>query len=223
MPISLHATLGWVLVIATLALVGFWIPPADRIIGESYLIFFFHFPSAINCLNLFLLAGAFSAVHLVRKRPQSDLAAAAAVEVGILATTVTLVTGSIWAKAAWGVWWEVRDPRLMSVAIMWLTYLGYWALRMTIDEPEKRGRFCAVFGVIAAVNVPAVYFSIRVLGRMQHPMEVALSETSMVVTRWFGAGAFLILYLAFWRMRYRVLRAADRMNRMEQRFADSGI
>ena len=81
-PLEAHAGLGWILVIATLACVGFWVPPAEKEIGESYLIFFFHFPSAINCLNFFFFGGVASAYYLIRRTPGSDLWAASAVEVG---------------------------------------------------------------------------------------------------------------------------------------------
>jgi heme exporter protein C len=223
MPIQLHFAVGWLLVVSTLGLVGFWVPSREKILGESYLIFFFHFPSAINCLNFFAFAGVISLFHLARRTPKSDLWAAAAVEVGVLACTVTLVTGSLWAKAAWGIWWSVTDPRLMSVAIMWLTYLAYLALRGTIDEPTKRGRFCAVFGALAMLNVPLVYFAIRIFGQENHPMQVVMSEREMVITRWFGALAFLVLYTALWRMRYRVLESRYESFRLEEALTRVGI
>ncbi|MCH2375667.1 MAG: cytochrome c biogenesis protein [Planctomycetes bacterium] len=219
----IHFLIGWLLVGVTLAMVGFYVPGSDETIGSSYLIFFFHFPSAINCLNLFLFSGALSLLYLRGQQPRWDLWAASAAEVGVLACTVTLVTGSIWAKAAWGIWWSMTDPRLMSVAVMWLTYLSYLALRSTIDEPVKRARFCAVFGVIACLNVPIVHFSIRVLGKENHPMEVDLGATSMIVTRWFGAMAFFVLYTAFWRLRYRVAHFRDLTHQFEERLARSGL
>lgn len=247
MLIRSHMIIGWLLVLVTLGLVGFWVPVADKVIGASYLIFFFHFPSAVNGLNLFVFAGILSLVYLLKEKGTLDLWAAAAglrlgikvsyeadkgaldlwaaaaVEVGLLATTITLATGSIWAKAAWGIWWAVNDPRLMSVAIMWLTYLGYAALRNTLEEPAKRARFCAVFGVLAALNVPVVLFAIRVLGQKNHPMAVTMAETSMVVTRWFGAGAFFVLYTALWRLRHAVLESADGGKRLEENFSRAGI
>ena len=223
MPIQLHFTVGWLLVVATLGLIGFWVPPSENILGSSYLIFFFHFPSAINCLNFFAFAGVVSLFHLARQTAKSDLWAASAVEVGVLACTITLVTGSFWAKAAWGHWWVVTDPRLMSVAIMWLTYLAYLALRGTIDEPTKRGRFCAVFGALATLNVPLVYFAIRIFGQENHPMNVEMSQLSMIVTRWFGAASFLVLYTAFWRMRYRVLLSRYEVLRLEEGLTRAGI
>ena len=223
MPLRLHLILGWLLVIGTLGLIGFWIPPREAKLGESYLIFFFHFPSAINCLNFFLIAGALSCAYLVRRRPTLDLAATTAVEVGVIACTITLATGSIWAKAAWGVWWQPKDPRLMTVAIMWLTYAGYLALRGAIDEPTKRARFCAAFGVVAALNVPLVYFSIKWFGDVSHPMAVDFSELSMVITRWVGAAAFLVLYCALWRLRYRVRLAESEAASLEEAFSRAGI
>ena len=141
----------------------------------------------------------------------------------MLACTVTLVTGSIWAKAAWGHWWEVRDPRLMTVGIMWLTYAAYFALRLSIDEPGKRARFSAVFGVLAALNVPLVYFSIQWFGRERHPEQVVLAETSMVVTRWFGAATFFVLYTALWRLRSRVFHHREELARLEEALHRAGI
>lgn len=218
-----HLTLGWILVIVTLGLAAFWVPPSEATIGESYLIFFFHFPSAVNCLNLFLLAGIFGFLYLVSRKPKWDFVTTSGVEVGLLATTVTLVTGSIWARAAWGLWWDVREPRMMTVAVMWLTYAGFCALRATTEEPVKRARFSAVFAVLAAVNVPIVYYSIKVLGQRHHPDQVVMGETSMLVTRWFGAFAFLVLYTALWRLRYGVHKSTHAERELEARFTDAGI
>ena len=223
MNLKLHFILGWTLVIITLGLVGFWVPPAERVLGESYLIFFFPFPSAINCLNFFILAGIIGIFHLVKRTPRTDFWGASAVEVGVLACTITLVTGSTWARAAWGIWWDMSDKRLMTVAAMWLTYCGYLALRAMHEEPVKRGRFCAVFTVIAMVNVPLVYFSIRWFGVEHHPMEVTMNEPSMIWTRWFGVVAFLVLYTAFWRLRFRALENAHRERCLEEDFARAGI
>lgn len=222
MPLRLHFLLGWILVVATLGLVGFWLPPSEKTIGESYLIFFFHFPSAVTCLTIFLMAGGYAVAHLIGKRATTDLATASGVEVGLLACTVTLVTGSIWARAAWGIWWDATDPRLMSVAILWLTFAAYVVLRANIEEPVQRGRFCSAFAAVAALNVFFVYFAIRMFGQSHHPMDIALGERSMVVTRWFGAFSFFVLYTAFWRLRYGVLTAGHEARSLEERLVDLG-
>jgi len=225
--LQIHGLLGWILVIATLYLIGYEVPTEDAMIGNSYLIFFFHFPSAVNCLNFFILAGIVSAVYLFQRRtnPRLDLWATAAIEVGVLACSITLVTGSIWAKAAWNMFWDVRDKRLLTVAVMWFTYVGLLALRANIHEPAKRARFCAVFALIAAVNVPLVYFSIKWFGKESHPMpsQQLLGAFSMKTTSRFGALAFLVLYTAFWRMRYRVLAMRQEADRIEESFAAARI
>jgi heme exporter protein C len=212
-----HNAVGWMLVIVTLGLIGFWVPAADRMIGESYLIFFFHFPSALSCLCFFVFAGVVALVYLLRgaRHPQLDARSAAAVEVGLLACTITLVTGSIWAKAAWGIWWDFGDPRLMSVAIMWFTYAGYIALRSALEDPARRSLFCAVFAIVAAINVPIVWFSIRVLTPVAHPRMVTMSEPSMIFTRWFGVLAFLVVYSALWRQRSSLLRLRHQLATLE--------
>jgi heme exporter protein C len=226
MPLKEHNLIGWVLVAATLPMVSFWVPAEEAQLGSSYLIFFWHFPSAVNCLNLFVIAGVFSALYLFQGRdPSMDRWAAASVEVGMLACTVTLVTGGIWARAAWAEWsvWVFNDPRLLSVYVMWFTYAAYLAFRATIEEPRKRELFAAVFGIVATVNVPVVYFAIRIFGKQNHPMDVKLGEVSMVVTRWFGTAAFLVLYLALLRLRRQVYRRRDDLDRLEAGFARAGI
>src|SRR5262245_41831859 len=103
--LNLNFLAGWLLALATLTLMAFYVPPAIVGLDNNYLIFFYHFPSAIDCLVFFLIAGVASAVHLAKKSAAADRVAQGAVEVGVLACTVTLVTGMIWAKAAWGHYW----------------------------------------------------------------------------------------------------------------------
>jgi heme exporter protein C len=220
--LKLHYLIGWSLALVTLALMAFYVPLRENILGQSYLIFFYHFPSAINCLLFFGLAGVLSGLYLATGSAEADHGALAAVEVGILGCTITIVTGSIWAKAAWGRFWVWQDPRLMTVAVMWFTYLGYLFLRASVDSPVQRRLFAAVFGVIGAVNIPLVWFSIRWFGHISHPMSVDLVP-QMRTTMWFGALAFLVLYTAFWRSRARLARLREETARLEETFAAQGI
>jgi heme exporter protein C len=118
----------------------------------------------VNCLNLFVLGGAVSLYHLIRHTPRSDLWAASGIEVGLLACTITLVTGSIWARAAWGIWWDV-DARLGVSHTAWLTYAGY-AARGARSTSRSSGAFW-VFKY-RAINVPMVYYAIAF--GSHHPM-----------------------------------------------------
>ena len=226
-PHQLNNLLGWILVLVTLAFVGFWVPPEEKTLGSSYLIFFFHFPSAINCMNLFVIGGVFSFLCLLNKNSSlklsatsCDLWAASAIEVGMLACTITLVTGGIWARAAWGEWdtWIINDPRLMSVYFMWLTYAAYLARRASMDKGRRRELYCAVFGLLATLNVPIVYYAIRVFGKENHPMSLTLDQTSMKTTQWVGAGAFLVLYIGLMRLRRNYYKICEQTDRLQEDF-----
>ena len=220
MKLQTNNLLGWAMVIITLSFVGFWVPQEERQLGSSYLIFFFHFPSALNCMEFFLLGGVFSAIYLRNKSPSMDLWAVSSIEVGMLACTITLVTGGIWARAAWGEWdtWVINDPRLMSVYFMWLTYAAYLALRSSMDQGERRELYCAVFGILASINVPVVYYAIRIFGKENHPMSLTLNTTSMKVTQWFGWASFLVLYIGLVRLRRNYYQRCRQLDRLQEEF-----
>ncbi len=220
MKLQTNNLLGWAMVIITLSFVGFWVPQEERQLGSSYLIFFFHFPSALNCMEFFLLGGVFSAIYLRNKNPSMDLWAVASIEVGMLACTITLVTGGIWARAAWGEWdtWVINDPRLMSVYFMWLTYAAYLALRSSMDQGKRRELYCAVFGILASINVPVVYYAIRIFGKENHPMSLTLDTTSMKVTQWFGWASFLVLYIGLIRLRRNYYQRCRQLDRLQEKF-----
>ncbi|MEE3199316.1 MAG: cytochrome c biogenesis protein CcsA, partial [Planctomycetota bacterium] len=220
MSLQINNAVGWVMVIITLAFVGCWVPHEEKVLGSSYLIFFFHFPSAINCMNLFVIGGVCSLIYLLNRNPSMDLWATSAIEVGMLACTITLVTGGIWARAAWGEWdtWIINDPRLMSVYFMWLTYAAYLALRSSMDQGKRRELYCAVFGLLATVNVPVVYYAIRIFGQENHPMSLTLDETSMKTTMRFGALAFLVLYIGFIRLRRRHYQQCLQVDKLQENF-----
>lgn len=220
MKLQTNNLLGWAMVIITLSFVGFWVPQEERQLGSSYLIFFFHFPSALNCMEFFLLGGVFSAIYLRNKSPSMDLWAVSAIEVGMLACTITLVTGGIWARAAWGEWdtWVINDPRLMSVYFMWLTYAAYLALRSSMDQGKRRELYCAVFGILASINVPVVYYAIRIFGKENHPMSLTMNTTSMKVTQWFGWASFLVLYVGLIRLRRNYYQRCRQLDRLQEEF-----
>lgn len=220
MSLQLNNLLGWAMVIVTLAFVGFWVPPLDEKIGGSYLIFFFHFPSALNCMEFFIVAGFCSFFYLRNKNSSMDLWAVSAIEVGMLACTITLITGGIWARAAWGEWdaWIISDARLLSVYFMWLTYAAYLALRASMDQGKRRELYCAVFGVLAALNVPFVYYAIRIFGEVKHPMTLTTPTPSIKWTQWFGWASFLVLYIALMRLRRRYYQRCRQVDQLQENF-----
>jgi heme exporter protein C len=139
--------------------IGLVVVPADRTQGDVQRIMYLHVPSAWLAYFAFFVTFVASLRYLWQRDLQVDRLAAAAAEVGLVFTGITIVTGSIWGKATWGVWWD-WDPRMTTTAILFLLYLGYLLLRGSIVARERRARLSAVLGVIAFVNVPIVHFSV---------------------------------------------------------------
>jgi heme exporter protein C len=135
--------------------------------GSIYRIIYFHVPAAITAMLGFFVAMVTSALYLITRKLQFDSVAAAVTEVAVIFAAVNLVTGSIWARVIWGIWWT-WDARLTSMLICWLLYAGYLMLRRAIDEPTQRARLSAVLSIFAFVDVIIVWKSIE-WWRTQHP------------------------------------------------------
>lgn len=134
--------------------------PPERTQGEFATMLFIHVPSVIGAytaLGLGLLAGI---VYLIRGSMAADRFSAAAIEIGVLFTGLTLLTGMIWGRPVWGVWWDWGDARMMSTAVMFFFYVGYLSLRRSIAEPETRAKRSAILAVVAFVQVPIVHYSV---------------------------------------------------------------
>src|SRR3954447_25745810 len=144
--------------------------PAERNQGVIFKIIFFHVPMAITALTCAMVAFTASILFLVTKNFQFDALAVAVTEVGLAFLAGNLITGSIWGRVAWGIWWT-WDARLTSALVCWLLYAGYLMLRHAIEEPTQRATFAAVFSIFAFLDVPIVIFSIK-WWRTQHPAPV---------------------------------------------------
>jgi len=147
----------------------FYVLPVEANVG-GYKIFYFHVPAAFTALGGFLTALVGSGLYLATGKFKYDGFAAAVTEVALAFATVNLVTGSIWARFAWGIWWT-WDARLTSMFTCWLMYAGYLMLRRAIEEPTQRARLSAVLSIFGCVNVGFVYKSIEWY-RTQHPAPV---------------------------------------------------
>jgi heme exporter protein C len=147
----------------------FYILPAEANVG-GYKIIYFHVPAAFAALGGFFIALVGSALYLFTGKFKYDGFAAAVTEVALAFATINLVTGSIWARYAWGIWWT-WDARLTSMLTCWLIYAGYLMLRRAIQEPTQRARLSAVLSIFGFVNVGFVYKSIEWY-RTQHPSPV---------------------------------------------------
>lgn len=141
--------------------------PVEASLGVVQKIFYMHLPLALWALISFALVFAGSIAFLWRRRPIYDHFCAAAAEIGLLFSGLALLTGMIWARKSWGVWWT-WDPRLTTTLIMWFIYAAYMILRNLDMSRERRGIICAVVGIAAFLDVPLVFVSARIF-RSIHP------------------------------------------------------
>jgi heme exporter protein C len=144
--------------------------PPEASQGAIFKIIFFHVPMAMTAMLCSFVALIGSVMFLLTKNFKYDALAVAVTEVGLAFLAANLVTGSIWGRVIWGIWWA-WDARLTSALVCWLLYAGYLALRNAIEEPTQRATFAAVFSIFAFIDVPIVIFSIK-WWRTQHPAPV---------------------------------------------------
>ncbi len=182
-----------------------WAPP-EAMMGEVYRIIYVHVPSAMMAMLAFTICFVASVVYLLRGSRAADALAEASAEVGVLFATLLLISGSIWGRPTWGVYWT-WDPRLTTAAIMWLAFSGYLALRRFVDVPEKRATWAAVVAIIISVDVPIVYFSVRWWNSL-HQLQSSPSTVDgpMVVALRVALTAFFLTLMTFLRVRYGIAR-----------------
>lgn len=183
--------------------------PTEASLGLSQKIFYMHLPLAWWGLISFLVTAIASLAFLLTQKAYFDTLAGASAELGLVLATLALLTGCIWAKAAWGVWWT-WDARLSTTLIMCFVYAGYLMIRH-MDWPEaRRAKISAVIGIVAFLDVPLVYFSAR-LWSYVHPSKVSL-EPEMRTTLFACLAAFALLWAGLLALRYSLGLAEQQLD-----------
>jgi heme exporter protein C len=154
------------------AYAAFYIAPEERTMGVLQRIFYFHAATAWAGEMVFFVCFVANLLYIWKRNRKYDWLGVSCAEVGLTCITVVLITGPIWAKPAWGIYWT-WDARLTSTFVLWLLYISYLLLRSLIEEPDRRALLSALFGVFAFLDVPLVFFSIR-WWRTQHPAPVIM-------------------------------------------------
>jgi heme exporter protein C len=196
------------LLLAAGAYAALFVAPSERTMGAIQRIFYFHVTAAWTAFLAFFIVFVSNSAYLAGRRRKWDALGVAAAEVGVAFCSVVLVTGPIWAKPVWGIWWT-WDARLTSTFVLWLLYVAYLLLRGLVADAERRAVVCAVFGIFAFLDVPIVYMSIR-WWRTQHPQPVIAggegSGLDPVMWRAFAVCllAMLALLALLLRQRYRL-------------------
>ena len=203
------------LMLAALYMVFIFVP-TDAEMGIVQRVFYFHIPLAwIAFLAFFIVFGS-SIMYLWKRDKKWDFIASSSAEVGLVFTTLFLITGSIWAKPIWGVWWT-WDSRLTSSLILWLIYLAYFIIRSYITEERRRARFAAVVGIIGFIDVPIIALAIT-LWRTQHPGPVIFEgglATEMLWTLLVSIAAFTALYFLLFRQRILLKQDEDELKSLK--------
>src|ERR1700757_4848115 len=185
------------------------VAPTEQTMGNVQRIFYYHVPSAWTAFLLFLINFVASVVYLARRNAKADILALVSAEVGVVFCTVVLITGPIWARPVWGIWWT-WDLRLTLTLVLWLIYVSYLMLRR-FSTSSQTPKLAAVLAVFGALDIPLVYFSIWFF-RTQHPSPVIGNGGSLdprmayvLLVNW---AAFLCLaWLMCWtRFRLEVLK-----------------
>jgi heme exporter protein C len=232
----LSAGIGWAALVSlvVLGLFGLWGAPPDEIQGDAQRLMYLHVPTAWLAYLAFFVTAVASALYLwPRTRAQLwDRLAGSSAELGVLFTGLTLVLGSLWGKAVWGVWWA-WDARLVTTAVMFFLYLGYLSLRRVTGDPAAGAKRNAIAALIAFLDVPIVHFSVewwRTLHQKATVFNPALNPEIhgvMAWTLWLGVLSFTLLYVFLLDRRFRLasleedLEARDLEAAIAARVADA--
>ncbi len=183
--------------------------PTEQTMGEVQKIFYVHFPVAINMFLGCTVTFVGSIGYLITRRLKWDDLAAAGGKLAAVYGIIVLATGSIWGRSAWGVWWT-WSPKLTFALVLWLLYLVYVVIRTSVDSPQRRAVICAVYGIIAFLDVPLVYLSSKLMPKDIHPLGIDLAP-AMQVTRLLWILPVLLTTIGLIWGGYRIARNRRRL------------
>src|ERR1700720_2652279 len=185
---------------------AFFVAPNELTMGIVQRIFYLHAPCGMTALAAFMVAFVGNLGYLFKREAKWDWLGVSSAEVGLAFCTVVLLTGPIWAKPAWGVYWA-WDARLTSTLVLWLLYVSYLILRTMVEDPDRRALIRSFFGVFFFFDVPLVYGSI-LWGGTQHPQPVVFTsgglnpqKRKIFYLSWLSLTALMILLI---RQRYEL-------------------
>ena len=213
---------------------NFFYAPTERTMGNVQRIFYFHVGTAWVGAVAFFVALVGGILYLRKRQRIWDTVSLSSVEIGLVFLTMATAAGSIWGKPAWNTWW-LWSPRLTLITVAWLTYAAYFMLRGAIEDEERRGRFSAVYVIIAFVTIIMTYISIRIF-RDIHPVvfggalesaegaakglqefERGLASVRMGITLTVNTISFTIMYVAWMFNRIRLQYLMDNVDSLKMR------
>ena len=188
---------------------AFGYAPRDAVQGNVQRIMYIHVPAILTAYVAIGVVLVCSIGYLWLRRAVWDRVAAAAGELAVCFTALALVTGSIWGKPTWGTWWT-WDARLTSTALLFVIYLGYLLLRSVVDDPERAATYAAVLGIVGALDVPIIHFSVQWWRTLHQPATVLRPQApamdpAMLLALGVNLAAFVCTFAYLASRRYRLL------------------
>src|SRR6476659_382531 len=221
--------ISWLPTVAVAAVVGTVIraaafTPLEARQGAAQKIYYIHVPAAWVAFLAFGLVAIASGLFLWLRDQRLDRFAESSAEVGVVFTTVVLITGPLWAKPIWGTYWAGWDVRLVSTLFLWVIYVAYLGLRNAVESPALRARYSAVLGILGALLIPFIHLSVYLFATM-HPLPIVGKPSKpslpgeMLTTLLLSLVSFTLLYFAFVRSRYHFAVERDALARVRDRDA----
>jgi heme exporter protein C len=211
-------SIATVVVLSAATALIFFYAPLDADQGVIQKIFYVHVPMAIVALCGFVAGGLMAIQHLRTGDRAWDMRSYVAIHLAIVFGVGVLITGAIWAKRSWGHWWVWDEPVLVSFLIVFLLYCCYQPLRFAISDPERQGRYAAVFAIAAGAFVPINFVAVRMAVQQVHPR--VLSETGghlpgdMRLTFLVALAGVALLFATLWKLELTSKNASEQMKRL---------
>jgi heme exporter protein C len=190
----------------------FFYAPTDADQGLSQRIFYFHVPIALTAYVCFGWGAWKALVHLWKRDENADLESYVAIHQGVIFGALTLLTGSIWAKISWGVWWTWSENQLVLFLVLFLFYAAYFMLRYSVDDGPARANMCAVYALFGIVLVPVSFLAIRLSQHFIHPVVFDRHGPNMTGSQFLTFCVALVAMLALFATLYNVELAGKRLD-----------
>lgn len=207
------------LMLVNMYLIFMWVP-TEQNLGISQRIFYIHVPVAwVGMVAIFVVAIG-SVLHLITRNDRWDAIAYSGAEIGLVFGTLMLVTGALWAKPAWGVWWQ-WDPKLTTALILWFIYIGYLMVRAYAPSGSQGRRYASVVALIGAIDAPIIYMA-SVWWRTAHPdlnigpLAKSSLDTDMLMVWLYSTVAFTVFYVYLLIERISMRKAEDEIDEVYQ-------
>jgi heme exporter protein C len=210
-PLPALAGLTVALFALSIAMIFFY-APTDANQGLSQRIFYFHVPIALTAYACFGWGAWKALLHLWKRSEGADLESYVAIHQGVIFGTLTLLTGSIWAKISWGVWWVWGDDQLVLFLVLFLFYCAYFMLRYSVEPGPSRANMCAVYALFGVVLIPISFLAIRISRSIIHPVVFTLNGPQMTGSQFLTFCVSLVAMLSLFVTLYQTELAGKRLD-----------